>query len=411
MNPDSTTQLSPELRNLLIRVAAEHPRYYAPLSPDAHENKLLRELERLNCVHFCPYPEEFWVLLPQGKALLTAFPHPTDNAATMSASLGLEAETARDQLPHVLEATHFDGWLGTKSEGKARDNYPQDGALVIVATDRVSAFDRNLGCIPFKGQVVTQMSEFWFQQTRDIVPNHLIAVPDPNAMVVTRCEVLPVEVVVRAYLTGVTPTSIWYQYARGTRTFCGHTLPGGLKKNHRLPAPIITPSTKAPKGTHDESISRADVLTRSLLDNDTLERVSAIALSLFARGTELAAERGIILVDTKYEFGRDSKGNILLIDEVHTPDSSRFWYSDTYQHRFERDLEQDEHDKEFIRIWLAAQGFDGKGSIPQIPAEVFVDAALRYLRVARDILGRSLTIEVGDPSRRIETALRSYFGR
>jgi len=319
----------------------------------------------------------------------------------------ISKEIIKQQIPYVLKSTNFENLLGHKVEGKARDNYVLSKKRLMIATDRVSAFDQHLGYIPFKGQVVTQLSAFWFTQTKDIVPNHMLDVPDPNMMVVKECTVLPVEVIVRAYLTGVTPTSIWYQYERGNRMFCGHQLPDGLKKNHRLPEPIITPSTKAPKGARDESISKGEVLNRSLVDPEQLERIYKIALELFKRGSNIVARGGLILVDTKYEFGIDSEGNINLIDEVHTPDSSRFWYANTYDQLYAEKREQPEYDKEYIRLWLANQGFDGSGPVPQIPTDIFVEASLRYIKVFEDITGEPFTPSAGDPRPRMEESLKS----
>lgn len=316
----------------------------------------------------------------------------------------------RQQISHVIKDTHFEQSVGLKFEGKARDNYIIDDKRIMVATDRVSAFDRHLGCIPFKGEIVTSMTIFWFEATSDIVGNHLLEAPDPNVLVVKECQVLPVEMVVRAYITGVTPTSMWYQYQRGNRTFCGHKLPDGLRKNQHLPQPIITPSTKAPKGSFDESISSSDVLDRSLVSEQRFEQMSEVALTLFRRGAEIAQQHGIILVDTKYEFGIDKDGHLLLVDEVHTPDSSRFWYSDDYEKFFIAGEEQQEFDKEFIRIWLANQGFNGRGPVPQIPDDVFIEASSRYMKVFESITGQEFRSPVEDPIPRIRRALRSYTG-
>lgn len=314
------------------------------------------------------------------------------------------------QLPHVLYGTDFDQWLGAKIRGKARDNYVVNGQRIIVATDRVSAFDRQLGCIPFKGQLVTQMSLFWFDLTRDIVANHVLASPDPNVTVAREYKVLPVEFVVRAYLTGVTPTSIWYQYSRGNRTYCGHRLPDGLKKNAPLPEPILTPSTKAHGAAHDESLAPEDLVRRGAIAEADLKRAGDIALALFQQGQKIAAERGIVLVDTKYEFGLSADGEIVLVDEIHTPDSSRFWYRDEYARRYASGLEQEEYDKEFIRLWLAAKGFEGNGAVPDIPDDVFIDAASRYIRVFETLTGKTFEAQIGDPGPRIAGTLRAYAG-
>jgi phosphoribosylaminoimidazole-succinocarboxamide synthase len=228
--------------------------------------------------------------------------------------------------------------LGRKVAGKVRDSYlPGDGTRVLVTTDRVSAFDRVLGTLPFKGQVLNQLSAWWFEQTRDLAPNHLRSVPDPAVTVAEECEPLPVEWVMRAYLTGVTSTSAWTAYARGEREFCGHALPEGLRKNDALPEPILTPSTKAQEGGHDESVSRETLLARGVVDEETFEAGAAMAHALFARGREICAARGLILVDTKYELGRSPDGTLRVIDEIHTPDSSRIWFAESYPARLEAD--------------------------------------------------------------------------
>jgi phosphoribosylaminoimidazole-succinocarboxamide synthase len=323
----------------------------------------------------------------------------------------INTQVIKQQMPYVLKDTNFESLLGHRIEGKARDNYVIGKRRLMIATDRVSAFDQHLGYIPFKGQVVNQLSAFWFNQTKEIVANHMLDVPDPNVMVVKECTLLPVEIVVRAYLTGVTPTSIWYQYERGNRVFCGYQLPDGLKKNHRLPEPIITPSTKAPKGARDESISKGEVLNRSLVDPRQLEHIYEISLALFKKGSDVVSRGGLILVDTKYEFGIDSDGEINLIDEAHTPDSSRFWYASTYEQLYAEGKEQPEYDKEHIRLWLASQGFDGSGPVPQIPTDIFVEASLRYIKVFEDITGQPFKQNEGDAKPRIEESLKSILSK
>ncbi len=250
--------------------------------------------------------------------------------------MSVDVETLREGLALTLEHTDLSG-LGTKIEGKVRDSYlPGDGRRILVTTDRISAFDRVLGTLPFKGQVLNQLSAWWFRETADVAPNHLREVPDPSVTVAVECEPLPVEWVMRAYLTGVTSTSVWTHYSRGEREFCGHRLPDGLKKNEPLPAPILTPSTKAEKGGHDESVSRAALLSRGVIDEETFERAAAMVAALFARGREVCAKRGLILVDTKYELGRAADGSIVVIDEIHTPDSSRILVRRLLRSTFER---------------------------------------------------------------------------
>jgi len=315
----------------------------------------------------------------------------------------LTDEVIRRQLDLVLQGTSFD--LGEKFEGKVRDNYSLDGKRIIVTTDRISAFDRVLCALPFKGQVINQTAAFWFDRTRHIIENHLIDVPDPNVLVARECSLIPVEMVVRGYLTGVTTTSAWYHYSRGHRDFCGHSLPEGMEKNQPFDRPIITPSTKPEKGGHDESISREEVLRRGLVDESVYREMERAVLSLFAFGTELAAANNLILVDSKYEFGL-LDGRVVLIDEIHTPDSSRFWVKDTYRERFDRGEEPDKLDKEYVRGWLADRGFRGEGPIPAIPDEVRMEAARRYITAYEMITSRSFEARNEDVLKRITRRLQ-----
>jgi len=296
--------------------------------------------------------------------------------------LRLSEAELRAALPHALRAVDLPGW-GARREGKVRDIYEWGDQLILITTDRISAFDRVLGVIPYKGQVLTQLSAWWFEQTRDIIPNHLIAVPDPNVMVVRRAEPLPVEVIVRGYITGVTRTSLWTLYAQGERRPYGIPLPDGLQKNDPLPQPILTPTTKAPSGAHDEILTREEILSRGLVSKAIWERIEAVALALFARGQELARKAGLILVDTKYEFGWVD-GELVLIDELHTPDSSRFWLAETYQ----RGREPESFDKEYVRAWFAAQGYRGDGEPPAMPEELILGAAARYIAVYERLTGQ-----------------------
>ncbi len=300
-------------------------------------------------------------------------------------------EIIRRQLDKTVDQTDFPG-LGELYKGKVRDCYTKQDRMIIITTDRISAFDRVLGTIPFKGQVLTQFARFWFEKTRDIVTNHIIDVPDPNVMIVKKADALPVEMVIRAYITGVTTTSAWYNYEKGIRNFCGNMLPDGLKKDQKLPEPIITPSTKAEHGDHDESVSADQIVQRGLLSRDRMDQLGEICLKLFDRGAKIAAAQGIILVDTKYEFGLDPNGNIMLIDEIHTPDSSRFWYFDTYDELFEKGLEQRKIDKEYVRKWLADQGFRGEGEPPVLTDEVRIEAAKRYIQAFEQITGTEFSV-------------------
>ncbi|MCB9107119.1 MAG: phosphoribosylaminoimidazolesuccinocarboxamide synthase [Anaerolineales bacterium] len=293
--------------------------------------------------------------------------------------------------------------FGPKQPGKVRDNYRVDGQRVLITTDRVSAFDRVLGVIPFKGQVLNQLSAWWFDQTRDIVDNHVIAVPDPNVTIGREAEPLPVEVVVRGYITGVTKTSLWSLYAQGDRMPYGIALPDGLRKNDPLPQPIITPTTKAAEGGHDERITRAEIIEHGLVEPALWQAVEQAALALFARGQEVARQAGLILVDTKYEFGLID-GRLALIDELHTPDSSRYWVGESYG------LSQaPEHfDKEYLRQWFADQGYRGDGNPPSMPDEFVAEVAARYIAAFERLTGEPFAPGEQPTAERISRRLALY---
>jgi phosphoribosylaminoimidazole-succinocarboxamide synthase len=297
--------------------------------------------------------------------------------------------------------------LGKRYEGKVRDNYSTPkGERVIVVTDRISAFDRILGTLPLKGQLLNYCAAWWFKQTADVAPNHVLSVPDPNVMIVRECRPLPVEMVVRAYLTGTTSTSIWVHYQKGEREFCGHKLPEGMRKHERLQKPILTPSTKAFDGGHDVSASREEILRLSNLPAADFDRAAELAMALFKRGQKVCAERGLILVDTKYEFGKTPEGDIVVIDEIHTPDSSRFWFEESYQERFDAGQDPESFDKEHLRRWLVGQGFKGEGPIPALPDEVRVEATSRYIESIERITGEAFKPHLGaDPAARIRRNL------
>jgi phosphoribosylaminoimidazole-succinocarboxamide synthase len=317
----------------------------------------------------------------------------------------VDEQILRAQLAKTLAATDFPE-LGEKYEGKVRDSYVRDGKRTLVATDRLSAFDVVLGTIPFKGQVLNEMAAFWFEATADIAPNHVINVPDPAVMVARECKLLPVEFVMRAYLTGVTSTSIWTHYQNGARSFCGHDLPDGMRKNQPLPKAILTPSTKAEKGDHDRSVSRAEILEMGVLTAADFDRAAEMCARLFAFGQQEALRRGLILVDTKYEIGRRPDGALCFIDEVHTPDSSRFWYADDYEARFARGDEPRGLDKEYVRRTLADQGYRGDGPAPKLTDEVRMEAARRYIQVCELITGRPFVPNTEDPTARIRRNLK-----
>jgi phosphoribosylaminoimidazole-succinocarboxamide synthase len=316
----------------------------------------------------------------------------------------ISQDVIRAQLARTLESTSFPE-LGEKYEGKVRDCYTKDGKRTIVVTDRLSAFDVVLGTIPFKGQVLNQIAAHWFDATKALVPNHVISVPDPAVMVAVECELLPVEFVMRAYLTGVTSTSIWSHYERGIRRFCGHDLRDGMRKNQPLEKAILTPSTKAAKGGHDESVSREQILAAGTLSEKDFDAAAAMCARLFAFGQEAAARRGLILVDTKYEVGRRPDGTLCFIDEIHTPDSSRYWYADDYQARMERREEPRGLDKEYVRRILADQGYRGDGPPPRLTDEVRCEAARRYIALYELVTGREFVPATDEPRARIGRAL------
>ncbi len=315
-------------------------------------------------------------------------------------------DALRQALAHPLKGTDFQG-LGRKYEGKARDNYTTaDGRRVIIATDRISAFDRELGTLPLKGQVLGFAASWWFEKTRHIAPNHVLSVPDPNVLVARECQLVPVEMVVRAYLTGTTSTSIWVHYEQGKREFCGHQLPSGMKKHQKLAEPILTPSTKAPKGDHDVSASRAEILQISGMPAADFDRAAELAMALFREGQRVCAERGLILVDTKYEFGKTPEGEIILIDEIHTPDSSRFWYASSYEERFAAGQDPESFDKEYLRRYLASQGFRGEGAVPPIPDDIRVESVRRYIEAVERITGAPFVPNVEEPIARMARNLQ-----
>jgi phosphoribosylaminoimidazole-succinocarboxamide synthase len=317
----------------------------------------------------------------------------------------LDESTIRAALAHPLERTDLDA-LGKKYEGKVRDNYSApDGKRYIVVTDRISAFDRVLGTLPLKGQLLNHVAAWWFENTRDVAPNHVIAVPDPNVLIAEECTPLPVEMVVRAYLTGTTSTSIWIHYQNGAREFCGHRLPEGMKKHQRLPDPILTPSTKAKKGGHDVSLSREEILRQTGMPAAEFDEAGRIAMALFAKGQRICADRGLILVDTKYELGKTRDGRIVLIDEIHTPDSSRFWFAASYAERFSAGQDPESFDKEYVRRWLAERGFTGDGDIPAIPDDVKVEATRRYAHAVETITGAAFVPNLEEPHARMRKNL------
>jgi phosphoribosylaminoimidazole-succinocarboxamide synthase len=302
----------------------------------------------------------------------------------------MERQVLLDAIPHCLTATDLPLTamsLTKKYVGKVRDTYEMsDGRLLLVTTDRQSGFDRLLGAIPFKGQVLNRTSLYWFEQTRDIIGNHAIASPHANALIARKCTVLPIEFVVRGYMTGSTDTSIWTQYQNGVRNYCGHALPEGMKKNEQLAKNIVTPTTK--ETTHDRPITAQEIVAEGWLTAEQWEFTSAKALALFEFGQKVAAERGLILVDTKYEFGVSSDDEILLIDEIHTPDSSRYWLADSYTERLAAGQEPNMIDKEFFRLWFRERCDPYKDSVlPVPPDDLIAELAARYIQLFEKITG------------------------
>ena len=285
-------------------------------------------------------------------------------------------------IPHALHSVDLPGW-GAKHSGKVRDIYQRGSERLLITTDRVSAFDRVLGVIPYKGQVLNQLSAWWFTQTQDIVANHVIAIPDPNVTLAHEVRALPVEVIVRGYMTGVTSTSLWTLYASGERQPYGIPLPDDLRKNDPLPQPMITPTTKATGGAHDERLTRDEVISRGLVERALWEQVEAVALAIFQRGQEVARKAGLILVDTKYEFGLLGD-ELVVIDEIHTPDSSRYWTQESYS----QTNEPENFDKEYLRLWFAGQGYRGEGTPPAMPADIIAQVAGRYIAAYERLTGQ-----------------------
>ncbi|MDQ2064855.1 phosphoribosylaminoimidazolesuccinocarboxamide synthase [Xinfangfangia sp. CPCC 101601] len=316
-------------------------------------------------------------------------------------------------LPHARIAE-----LPNPYFGKVRDCYdlpPTDaapeGQRLLISSDRISAFDQILASIPWKGQVLTQTARYWFDATADICPNHVMAYPDPNAVIGRRLQILPVEVVVRGYLAGTTSTSILTQYKAGKREMYGHVLPDGLRDNEALPQAIITPTSKAFDGGHDEPLTAEEIVSQGLLTQAQWDEVSGYALALFARGQKMAAERGLILVDTKYEFGTDAQGRILLADEIHTPDSSRYWIASGYQEALENGTRPPSFDKDVIRSWVVARCDPYKDPLPEIPPEMIAQTAQVYIDAFEAITGQSFRPDssAATPLDRVRANLAHWF--
>lgn len=296
--------------------------------------------------------------------------------------------------------------LGTKYEGKVRDNYSiGNGERIVISTDRVSAFDRVLGCVPLKGQVLNYLAAWWFGVSDHVVPNHVISIVDPCAIRCIDCIPLLCEFVVRAYITGNTSTSMWTHYEKGAREFCGYKMPDGIRKNSKLPVPILTPSTKAPKGQHDISGSRSDILNTGLITARDFDVAAQMALALFNYSQKIVNAAGLILVDTKYEFGRTPDGKIVVIDEINTPDSSRYWITDTYHNAYSKGLDPNSLDKDTIRRYVAGLGYKGDGASPEIPFGVKVETLNKYVAAYERITMKKFIANIEDPITRLQKNL------
>lgn len=328
--------------------------------------------------------------------------------------------------PHALNETHLDAYttaeskslpVGEKYRGKVRDVYtamtPNDNedCLVVISTDRQSAFDRNLANIPYKGQVLNLTSTWWFEKTKELVPNHLLNVPHPNVTVGKKCTVFPVEFIMRGYVTGSTSTSLWTNYNKGVRHYCGHDLPDGLVKNQKLESNLLTPTTK--DTVHDELISAEEIVSSGRMSQEDWDTCAAYSMNLFDFGQRIAAERGLILVDTKYEFGKDASGNIVVIDEIHTPDSSRYWIAGSYEDRMKEGKDPENIDKEFLRLWFREHCDPYKDEVlPEAPVELVNELSRRYIMLYELITGETFQFppqDQEDDSTVLNKAMEKYF--
>lgn len=309
-------------------------------------------------------------------------------------------------IMETLKETNFD-FLGKKKTGKVRDMYDQGKRIILITTDRHSSFDRIIAHVPWKGQVLNQVSAWWFDETKNIIRNHVLSIPDPNVTLAKKCKMVPIEAVVRGYLTGVTDTAIWTRYQKGERDFGGVKLADNVKKNTKLPQPIFDPTTK--EEGHDRAISPEEMISEGFITKELFEQVRSKALELFARGQEVAAEHGLILVDTKYEFGTDENGELVLIDEIHTPDSSRFWQLSTYQDRLSRGEEPEYFDKEFLRLWFKENCDPYKDAVlPEAPKELIEEMSRRYIQMYEQITGSEFQPGELPIEQRLEKNLKQY---
>ena len=309
-------------------------------------------------------------------------------------------------MTEVLKETNFT-FLGPKKTGKVRDIYEQPDRLILVTTDRHSSFDRIIAHIPHKGQVLNQISAWWFEKTKDIVPNHVLAIPDPNATVGKKMKMVPIEGVVRGYLTGVTDTAIWTRYSKGQRNFGDLVLPDGMKKNQKLPKPIFDPTTKEEK--HDRTLTPEEMVAEGFITKALFEDVQKTAFTLFARGQEVATQKSLILVDTKYEFGTGEDGTLVIIDEIHTPDSSRYWQLESYEARMAAEKEPEYLDKEFLRLWFKEHSDPYKDAVlPPAPPELVEEMSRRYIQMYEQITGAKFIAGEEPIIPRMEQNLKQY---
>ena len=312
-------------------------------------------------------------------------------------------------MKQILRATNLPE-LGERLEGKVRDIYLRGSEVVLVATDRHSSFDRIIAYVPGKGEVLNRLSAYWFEQTKDIVPNHVLAIPDPNVTIGKRCTPLPIEAVMRGYLSGVTGTSLWTRYAKGERDFGSFRLPDGMRKNEKLREPAFTPSTKEKE--HDRNVTPQEIVESGLLARDLLARIEDAARRLFLRGQDMARARGLILVDTKYEFGLDDKGALTLIDEVHTPDSSRYWQANSYEARIARGQEPEYFDKEFLRLWFMDHCDPyNDATLPEAPADMVAELSRRYAAIFHQLTGENVSAAQENIEERIRRNLATHVRR
>ncbi len=307
----------------------------------------------------------------------------------------MDLEKIKEHIDDVIKETDFKG-IGDKKVGKVRDIYIAKDKIILIATDRHSSFDRIIAHIPFKGEVLNQISAFWFENTKDIIQHHVISIPDPNVLIAKKCIPLPIECVMRGYITGVTGTSLWTHYKDGKRDFGNFVLPEGLKKNQKLDEPVFTPTTKSDE--HDRPITPKEIIDEGLLSQEVTDKVEKLSKELFKRGQEIALSRGLILVDTKYEFGMDENGELTLIDEIHTPDSSRYWKADTYNERFDKGQEPEYFDKEFLRLWFKDNCDPYNDPVlPEAPKELVAELARRYIEIYEKITGKQFNHDFSQP--------------